>query len=150
MRLSREVCCWRLCRCGRRRSSLLAGRSERSGPQLADARGMLTQERLAVSRIPECLRASRASDGERAGTIGKFQTVFNLCPANELVNESRVKRIARPDGIHDIHYRWKRHVSFFANAGHCALRPALDHQDPHFLRERLSRLLDIFSLSQLA
>ena len=103
-----------------------------------------------MRRVPKCFRASRFGDRKRAGTIGKFQAVFDLCATNELVDESGVKRIARPDGIHDIHYRWIGRVFFPSNAGNCSLRPAFDHQDPNLLREGLHRLFEIFYLSQFA
>ena len=103
-----------------------------------------------MRRVPKCFRPSRFGDRERAGTIGKFQAVFDLCAANELVDESRVKRIARADGIDNIHYRRIRGEFFLPNAGHSALRATLDYQDADLLRKGLDRFLDVIHLRQLA
>src|SRR5579863_3927561 len=111
---------------------------------------MLAQERIPVRCVAKCFRAPCAGDRKRASAVCKFQTVFNFCAADELVDESSVKRIAGTNGIHDIHY-WRVRTEFlFSNAGHCALRTTLDYQDADFLRERLDGLLDIVHLRQLA
>ena len=90
---------------------------------------MLAYECLPVGGIPKCLCAPCASDRERPCAVCELQTVLDLGPADELVDETRVKRIARTDGIHSIYHGWKCGVFFFSDAGHRSLRATFDHQE---------------------